>query len=75
MYDHFPKSNISYQGTLGRTYEYPIYGHFSKINISYQGTPGRRKLREAPRDPNSEARGVKGDSRSLPLKGDYLPEA
>ena len=34
--------------------------------------PWRRKVRKSP---EGEVRGVKGDSRSLLLKGDYLPES
>ena len=33
MHGDFPKINISYQGTLGTTYNYQIYGPFCKINI------------------------------------------
>ena len=40
IYGHFPKINISHEGTLGTTYEYLIYCHFPKINISYHGTLG-----------------------------------
>ena len=40
MVIYFPKINISYEGTPGTIYKYPINGHFPKNSISYQGTPG-----------------------------------